>query len=79
MLVLILCCIHLLFLFKTDFNSSLKFTFDLPLPGKRTSRKSPNCRKVNSTFSFGLLYKCICKVLLLSMVRIYYQLGMGND
>ncbi|XDV37225.1 hypothetical protein PO909_006863 [Leuciscus waleckii] len=29
-----------------DFNSSLKFTFDLPLPGKRTSRKSPNCRKI---------------------------------
>ncbi|KAK7138068.1 hypothetical protein R3I94_013640 [Phoxinus phoxinus] len=31
---------------KHDFNSSLKFTFDLPLPGKRTSRKSPNCRKI---------------------------------
>ncbi|KTG43003.1 hypothetical protein cypCar_00005439 [Cyprinus carpio] len=30
---------------KHDFNSSLKFTFDLPLPGKRTSRKSPNSRK----------------------------------
>lgn len=72
LVLLILCCIHLLFLFKADFNSSLKFTFDLPLPGKRTSRKSPNCRKVNSTFSFGL-YKCICKVLSLPMVRIYYQ------
>ncbi|XP_067313722.1 proto-oncogene DBL isoform X3 [Pseudorasbora parva] len=31
---------------KHDFNSSLKFTFDLPLPGKRTSRKSPNSRKI---------------------------------
>ncbi|XP_016423394.1 guanine nucleotide exchange factor DBS-like [Sinocyclocheilus rhinocerous] len=31
---------------KHDLNSSLKFTFDLPLPGKRTSRKSPNSRKI---------------------------------
>ncbi|XP_051506180.1 proto-oncogene DBL-like isoform X5 [Myxocyprinus asiaticus] len=31
---------------KHDFNSSLKFTFDLPLPGKRASRKSPNSRKI---------------------------------
>nr|XP_021328506.1 proto-oncogene DBL isoform X3 [Danio rerio] len=31
---------------KHDFNSGLKFTFDLPLPGKRTSRKSPNSRKI---------------------------------
>ncbi|KAL6480217.1 hypothetical protein MHYP_G00112500 [Metynnis hypsauchen] len=31
---------------KHDFNSSLKFTFDLSLPGKRTSRKCPNSRKI---------------------------------
>ncbi|XP_057204860.1 proto-oncogene DBL isoform X1 [Triplophysa rosa] len=31
---------------KHDFNSGLKFTFDLPLPGKKTSRKSPNSRKI---------------------------------
>ncbi|XP_041111919.1 proto-oncogene DBL-like isoform X2 [Polyodon spathula] len=29
-----------------DFNSSLKFSFDLSLPGKRASRKSPNSRKI---------------------------------
>ncbi|KAG7484283.1 hypothetical protein MATL_G00047950 [Megalops atlanticus] len=29
-----------------DFNSSLKFSFDLSLPGKRASRKGPNCRKI---------------------------------
>ncbi|XP_055033962.2 proto-oncogene DBL isoform X1 [Misgurnus anguillicaudatus] len=31
---------------KHDFNSGLKFTFDLPLPGKKTSRKCPNSRKI---------------------------------
>ncbi|KAG9272670.1 proto-oncogene DBL isoform X1 [Astyanax mexicanus] len=31
---------------KHDFNSSIKFTFDLSLPGKRTSRKCPNSRKI---------------------------------
>ncbi|KAI4885361.1 hypothetical protein NFI96_014333 [Prochilodus magdalenae] len=31
---------------KHDFNSSLKFTFDLSLPGKRASRKCPNSRKI---------------------------------
>ncbi|XP_039622090.1 proto-oncogene DBL isoform X2 [Polypterus senegalus] len=29
-----------------DFNSSIKFSFDLSLPGKRTSRKSPSSRKI---------------------------------
>lgn len=29
-----------------DFNSSLKFSFDLSLPGKKTSRKTPSSRKV---------------------------------
>ncbi|XP_069049824.1 proto-oncogene DBL isoform X2 [Lepisosteus oculatus] len=29
-----------------DFNSSLKFSFDLSLPGKKMSRKSPNSRKI---------------------------------
>ncbi|XP_036380812.1 proto-oncogene DBL-like [Megalops cyprinoides] len=29
-----------------DFNSSLKFSFDLSLPGKRASRKGPNSRKI---------------------------------
>ncbi|KAM6427091.1 proto-oncogene DBL isoform 3-T3 [Liasis olivaceus] len=29
-----------------DFNSSLKFSFDISLPGKKTSRKSPNSRKI---------------------------------
>ncbi|MBN3297508.1 MCF2 protein, partial [Amia calva] len=29
-----------------DFNSSIKFSFDLSLPGKRASRKSPNSRKI---------------------------------
>ncbi|KAF2982839.1 hypothetical protein EK904_008127, partial [Melospiza melodia maxima] len=28
-----------------DFNSSLKFSFDLSLPGKKTSRKTPSSRK----------------------------------
>ncbi|TRY90484.1 hypothetical protein DNTS_012101 [Danionella cerebrum] len=31
---------------KHDFNSGMKFTFDLPLPVKRTSRKSTNSRKI---------------------------------
>ncbi|XP_066861404.1 proto-oncogene DBL isoform X2 [Anser cygnoides] len=29
-----------------DFNSSLKFSFDLSLPGKKTSRKTPSSRKI---------------------------------
>ncbi|XP_068007907.1 proto-oncogene DBL isoform X2 [Melanerpes formicivorus] len=29
-----------------DFNSSLKFSFDLSLPGKKTSRKTPSARKI---------------------------------
>ncbi|XP_060105856.1 proto-oncogene DBL isoform X1 [Heteronotia binoei] len=29
-----------------DFNSSLKFSFDISLPGKKTSRKSQNSRKI---------------------------------
>lgn len=29
-----------------DFNSSLKFSFDLSLPGKKTSRKTPSSLKV---------------------------------
>lgn len=29
-----------------DFNSSLKFSFDLSLPGKKTSRKTLSSRKV---------------------------------
>ncbi|XP_050820803.1 proto-oncogene DBL isoform X1 [Gopherus flavomarginatus] len=29
-----------------DFNSSLKFSFDISLPGKKTSRKSHNSRKI---------------------------------
>uniref|UniRef100_A0A8C3P8I3 MCF.2 cell line derived transforming sequence n=1 Tax=Chrysemys picta bellii TaxID=8478 RepID=A0A8C3P8I3_CHRPI len=29
-----------------DFNSSLKFSFDISLPGKKTSRKSHNARKI---------------------------------
>nr|XP_060612422.1 proto-oncogene DBL isoform X2 [Anolis sagrei ordinatus] len=29
-----------------DFNSSLKFSFDISLPGKKTSRKSPSSRKI---------------------------------
>ncbi|MFT7802120.1 proto-oncogene DBL-like, partial [Arapaima gigas] len=29
-----------------DFNSSLRFSFDLSLPGKRASRKGPNSRKI---------------------------------
>ncbi|XP_062440597.1 proto-oncogene DBL isoform X1 [Rhea pennata] len=29
-----------------DFNSSLKFSFDLSLPGKKTSRKTQNSRKI---------------------------------
>ncbi|XP_075797172.1 proto-oncogene DBL isoform X1 [Pelodiscus sinensis] len=29
-----------------DFNSSLKFSFDISLPGKKTSRKSQNARKI---------------------------------
>ncbi|XP_030432067.1 proto-oncogene DBL isoform X2 [Gopherus evgoodei] len=29
-----------------DFNSSLKFSFDISLPGKKTSRKSLNSRKI---------------------------------
>lgn len=41
------CCCRtddLAFFFFT--GDGLKFTFDLSLPGKRTSRKSPNTRKV---------------------------------
>lgn len=29
-----------------DFNSSLKFSFDLSLPGKKTPRKTPSSLKV---------------------------------
>lgn len=39
----------IIFLFNVqgvDFNSSLKFSFDISLPGKKTSRKSQNSRKV---------------------------------
>ncbi|XP_061090915.1 proto-oncogene DBL [Conger conger] len=48
---------------KHDFNSGLKFSFDISLPGKRTSRKSPSARKIEvmhdyeenrSTLSFSL-------------------------
>ncbi|KAJ8351247.1 hypothetical protein SKAU_G00227230 [Synaphobranchus kaupii] len=31
---------------KHDFNSGLKFSFDISLPGKRASRKSPSARKI---------------------------------
>lgn len=40
---------YVILLFSTqgvDFNSSLKFSFDLSLPGKKTSRKTPSSRKV---------------------------------
>ncbi|XP_076005159.1 proto-oncogene DBL [Genypterus blacodes] len=33
-------------LFSPKHGEGLKFTFDLPLPGKRASRKSPNSRKI---------------------------------
>ncbi|XP_056152655.1 proto-oncogene DBL [Lampris incognitus] len=33
-------------LFSPKHGDGLKFTFDLPLPGKRASRKSPNSRKI---------------------------------
>lgn len=35
---------------------SLKFTFDLPLPGKRASRKGPNARKVRHLFTLLFLF-----------------------
>ncbi|XP_035267503.1 proto-oncogene DBL isoform X5 [Anguilla anguilla] len=31
---------------KHDFNSGLKFSFDISLPGKRASRKGPSARKI---------------------------------
>lgn len=39
-------------------GDGLKFTFDLSLPGKRASRKSPNPRKVR-TFIYSHYHSCI--------------------
>ncbi|KAJ8390573.1 hypothetical protein AAFF_G00101790 [Aldrovandia affinis] len=48
---------------SVDFNSSLKFSFDLSLPGKRSARKGSNSRKIEvmhdyeenrSSLSYGL-------------------------
>ncbi|XP_070812626.1 LOW QUALITY PROTEIN: proto-oncogene DBL [Pituophis catenifer annectens] len=35
-----------------DFNSSLKFSFDISLPGKKTSRKSQNSRKIEVVHNY---------------------------
>ncbi|KAJ8407217.1 hypothetical protein AAFF_G00288930 [Aldrovandia affinis] len=56
-------CKSPLFSPKHDFNAALKFTFDISLPGKRASRKSPSSRKIEvmhdyeenrTSLSFGL-------------------------
>uniref|UniRef100_A0A8C9WB42 MCF.2 cell line derived transforming sequence n=1 Tax=Scleropages formosus TaxID=113540 RepID=A0A8C9WB42_SCLFO len=36
-----------------DFNSSLRFSFDLSLPGKRVSRKGPGSRKIEVMHEYG--------------------------
>lgn len=40
-------------------GDGLKFTFDLPLPGKRASRKSPNPRKVRKKTHHYHYHSCI--------------------
>ncbi|XP_028815680.1 proto-oncogene DBL isoform X4 [Denticeps clupeoides] len=44
---------------KHDFNSSLKFTFDLSLPGKKTSRKNTNSRKIEVMHEYQENHNCV--------------------
>nr|XP_040029495.1 proto-oncogene DBL isoform X1 [Gasterosteus aculeatus aculeatus] len=46
-------------LFSPKHGDGLKFTFDLSLPGKRTSRKSPNSRKIEVIHDYQESRSCV--------------------
>uniref|UniRef100_A0A671UT09 MCF.2 cell line derived transforming sequence a n=1 Tax=Sparus aurata TaxID=8175 RepID=A0A671UT09_SPAAU len=46
-------------LFSPKHGDGLKFTFDLSLPGKRTSRKSPNTRKIEVIHDYQESRSCV--------------------
>ncbi|XP_068596179.1 proto-oncogene DBL [Brachionichthys hirsutus] len=46
-------------LFSPKHGDGLKFTFDLSLPGKRTSRKSPNPRKIEVMHNYQESRSCV--------------------
>ncbi|XP_029703338.1 proto-oncogene DBL isoform X2 [Takifugu rubripes] len=45
--------------FSPKHGDGLKFTFDLPLPGKRVSRKSPNPRKIEVIHDYQESRSCV--------------------
>ncbi|XP_061541390.1 proto-oncogene DBL isoform X1 [Phycodurus eques] len=46
-------------IFSPKHSDALKFTFDLPLPGKRASRKGPNARKIEVIHDYQDSRSCV--------------------
>lgn len=60
-------------------GEGLKFTFDLSLPGKRASRKSPNPRKVKNTVQFNITHQRSFSAMSYSPFHAFSQIEVIHD